>query len=268
MTTPIPFFLEAGVGRPVVCLHSNASTSGQWRPLIEALKTKYRVLAPDSFGAGKSPAWPADRVVTLRDEVKLLEPVLTRVGEPAVLVAHSYGVAIAFIAALEQPQHVRALAVYEATLFALVDAESPPPNEVDGIRHAAAAAAAAIDAGDRDRAAEHFLDFWMSEGAWARTPELRRAPIANSMVNVRGWATALFGEATPLAQFREVNVPVLYMMGTRSPSSSRSVGRLLTSVLPRVEVVEFEGLGHMGPVTHPQIVNRAISEFLERDAAR
>jgi pimeloyl-ACP methyl ester carboxylesterase len=34
-----------------------------------------------------------------------------------------------------------------------------------------------------------------------------------------------------------------------------------------VEVVEFEGLGHMGPVTHPEVVNEAISEFLERGQA-
>jgi pimeloyl-ACP methyl ester carboxylesterase len=30
-----------------------------------------------------------------------------------------------------------------------------------------------------------------------------------------------------------------------------------------VEVVEFEKLGHMGPVTHPEPVNAAIREFLE-----
>jgi hypothetical protein len=28
--------------------------------------------------------------------------------------------------------------------------------------------------------------------------------------------------------------------------------------------VEFENLGHMGPVTHPDLVNEAIGQFLER----
>ena len=49
-----------------------------------------------------------------------------------------------------------------------------------------------------------------------------------------------------------------------SPESSRGVATLLTRALPRVEVVEFEGLGHMGPVTHPEVVNEAISDFLDR----
>jgi pimeloyl-ACP methyl ester carboxylesterase len=31
-----------------------------------------------------------------------------------------------------------------------------------------------------------------------------------------------------------------------------------------VEVVELEGLGHMAPVTHPQLVNPRITQFLER----
>jgi pimeloyl-ACP methyl ester carboxylesterase len=57
---------------------------------------------------------------------------------------------------------------------------------------------------------------------------------------------------------------VLYMIGGRSPPSSRSVARLLTQVLPQVEVMEFEALGHMGPVTHPQVVNAAICQFLSR----
>ena len=52
------FFRESGAGRGVVCLHSNASTSGQWRGLMDALRPKFRVLAPDSYGAGRSPAWP------------------------------------------------------------------------------------------------------------------------------------------------------------------------------------------------------------------
>jgi pimeloyl-ACP methyl ester carboxylesterase len=40
--------------------------------------------------------------------------------------------------------------------------------------------------------------------------------------------------------------------------------RLLATALPRVEVVEFEDLGHMGPVTHPDPVNEVIKQFLER----
>jgi pimeloyl-ACP methyl ester carboxylesterase len=37
---------------------------------------------------------------------------------------------------------------------------------------------------------------------------------------------------------------------------------VLTPRLPKVEVVEFAGLGHMAPVTHPDIVNAEVMRFI------
>ena len=41
-------------------------------------------------------------------------------------------------------------------------------------------------------------------------------------------------------------MPMRYMVGQSSAASSFGVTRLLTGVLPRVEVMAFDGLGHMG----------------------
>jgi len=231
---------------------------------MDVLSASHLVLAPDSYGSGKSPEWPSDRKIALRDEVAFVEPVLARAGTPCAIVGHSYGAAVALVAALEKPNRVRALALYEPTLFALVDAHTPPPNAVDGIRDTVAAAAAALDAGDRDAAAEHFVDFWMGRGSWSATPSSRKPAIADSIVNVRRWSHALFTEAATLEAFCRLDVPILYMLGTQSPESSRAVARLLVPVLPRVRVVEFDGLGHMAPITHPDVVNEAIVGFLSQ----
>jgi pimeloyl-ACP methyl ester carboxylesterase len=259
-----PFVREGGSGPGVVCLHANASSSSQWRALLELLAPKFHVLAPDSYGSGKSPAWPAHRPLRLRDEAEFIEPALVSAGETFALVGHSYGAAVALVAALAQPQRVRALALYEPTLFSLLDANSPPPNEADGIRTTVAGCVAALDEGDPARAAERFIDFWMGESAWATMPDARKTPILTSITNVPSWGGALFGEPTPLTAFAALDVPVLYMVGKKSPASSLGVAKLLTRALPRVEVREFEALGHMGPVTHPHIVNEAIGQFLER----
>jgi pimeloyl-ACP methyl ester carboxylesterase len=175
------FFREAGQGPGVVCLHSNASSSSQWRGLMEMLAPKFHVIAADQYGAGKSPAWAGKGLATLSDEAALLEPVLAHAGEPFALVGHSYGAAVALIAALKDPKRVRAMALYEPTLFALVEAASPQPNEADGICAAVARSIAALDGGDESAAAGHFIDYWMGAGSWARTPESRKAPIAASM---------------------------------------------------------------------------------------
>ena len=264
MARPTPYVREAGAGAGVVCLHSNASSSGQWRALLERLAPRFRVFAADSYGSGKSPEWPSDRQIRLRDEIELIEPVLAAAGAPLALVGHSYGAAVALRAALDVPGRVRALAIYEPTLFAMLDAETPPPNAADGIREAVAAGGRALDRGDRDAAAEMFIDYWMGARASRRMPEPRQAPIAAASVNVRRWAHALFTEATPLSAFRGLDVPVLFLIGKQTTAAARGVARLLCGALPRVEVQEFEQLGHMGPVTHPEIVNEAIARFLER----
>jgi pimeloyl-ACP methyl ester carboxylesterase len=260
--TPGPFIREAGTGPGVVCLHANLSSSSQWRMLMEELAPRCRVVAPDSYGAGQSPAMPQGQRISLRDEVAFLEPAFARAGESFTLVGHSYGAAVALIMALEQPHRVRGLALYEPTLFGLVDAESATPNDADGIRHAVAAAVAALENHDPNRAAEIFTDYWTGEGAWSRMSEARQGSIAAAVVQIRGWAHALFDEPTPLAAFSQIRIPVLYMMGANSPASARAVGRLLTDVLPQVHVVTFDGLGHMGPISHPAMINAAIASAL------
>ena len=259
-----PFFREAGAGPGLICIHANASSCAQWRMLMDLLSPRFHVFASDSYGAGRSPEWPSDREIRLGDEVALLEPIFARAGSPVTLVGHSYGAAVALVAAISKPERVRALALYEPTLFSVLNAETPATNDSDGIRHAVASASDALDAGDPDVAARHFIDYWMGSGSWEQTPEQRKPAMRDSVTKVRRWAHALFTEPTPLAAFRSLDIPVLYMVGKRSTLSAHGVARLLTAALPRVLVVEFESLGHMGPVTHPEVVNEAIARFLQR----
>ena len=267
MVAVTPFIREAGSGPAVVCLHSNASSSSQWRGLMDSLSSRFRVLAPDCYGAGKSADWSSDQTISLDDEVDFIEPMLSAAGEPFFLVAHSYGAAVALKVALKDPRRVRAMVLYEPTLFSLIDADAARPNAADGIKQAVQAAGRALDDGDTARAAKHFIDYWMGPQGWDNTPDLKKGPIAASVVNVRRWGHALLTEPAALHAFKALDMPVLYMVGKLTTESALGVARLLTAVLPRVEVIEFDGLGHMGPITHPQLVNETIAAFLDRHIA-
>jgi pimeloyl-ACP methyl ester carboxylesterase len=235
---------------------------------MDQLAPWFRVLAPDMFGAGRGPPWPHDTDVTLSDEVARLEPVFSSAGEPFSLVGHSYGGAVALIAALQNQERFRDIVVFEPVLFSVLEEADPGQEPFGGIASVVADADSLAKAGDTDAAAERFIDYWMGTGAWAAIPEGRRGPISDSISDVNGWLVALSKEPTPLEAFRALDVPVLYLIGTRSPSSSRGVADLITSVLPNVDVRELDGLGHMGPVTHPQIVNDAITQFLQDSNTR
>ncbi len=257
-------FREAGAGSPVICLHSSASSSGQWRALMDRLADRFRVVAVDLYGYGKSPAWPGDRPIYLDDQVALLEPILRAVEEPFHLVGHSLGGAIALKTALAYPGRVRSLTVFEPVLFSLLiehDPEGPAAREILSVREDTMRL---VDSGDLEAAAQRFLDYWAGNGSWAAMPEERRPRLAASMRAVRSEWHAAFFEPTTLAEFAAIDMPTLYLTGAESKLSTRTVAGLLTDVLPLSRMEEIESVGHMAPITHPDRVNPVIEEFLQQ----
>jgi len=264
-----PFVREAGSGDAVICLHSSASFSAQWRGLIDRLSGRFRVLAVDLYGSGQSPDWDGDRPLSLADEVALLEPVVKAAGERCHVVGHSYGGAVALRLALAMPSEMLAsLVLYEPVLFSVLmaeDPDQPAAREIDAVR---AETSAAIDCGELAAAAARFVDYWMGAGAWAAMPEGRRRPVAAAMRSLKGQWHATFEDRAPLAAFGALDVPALCLVGSDSPASSRGVARLLGKTLPRAAEVELEGVGHMGPITHADRVNALIERHLGGSAPR
>lgn len=259
-----PFVREAGAGAGVVCIHSSASSSGQWRPLMDQLADRFRVLAPDLYGSGKSPAWPDGRALSLADEVALLEPVFASAGDRFHLVGHSYGGAVALKAALVQPERIESLVLIEPVLFAFLVAEDPDQPAAREIAAVRDETTAAVERGDAEGAAERFVEYWNGPGAWAATPATRRGAIAKAVTHVVAEWQAIFTEPTPLAALARLDVETTLIVGSRSPDSSKGVVRLLARTLPRLTLVELPGVGHMSPLTHPDRVGAAIAAHLER----
>jgi pimeloyl-ACP methyl ester carboxylesterase len=231
---------------------------------MESLASRYRTLAVDLYGYGQSPAWPDDQKLWLADEARLIEPVLREAGERFHLVGHSYGGAVALRVALDRPGRLRALVLYEPVLFAALlaeDAAQPAAREIASVRDDTSEA---VDRGDLEASGARFVDYWMGAGAWANTPEKRRPALATAMRKVKAEWHAVFHEPTPVTAWSRLTVPTLFLKGTDSPASTRNIARLLIAQLPDVTVVELPGVGHMGPVTHPEQVNAEIAAFLDR----
>lgn len=263
MEPQAPYFREAGAGTSVVCIHSSASSSGQWRALMERLAHRFRVIAVDLYGSGKTAAWPRDQPMHLDDELALLSSVFRAAGDRFHLIGHSFGGAIALKAALADPGRLISLVLYEPVLFSVLMADAPqsaPAREILAVRDDTNRL---VDEGNLDASAQRFIDYWMGEGTWAATPEPRRPVLAAAMRAVKPEWHAAFYEPTPLRAFAAIDVSTLFLTGTKSKASARAVARLLTAVLPRVRVEEIEGVGHMAPLTHPDKVNPLIERFLE-----
>jgi pimeloyl-ACP methyl ester carboxylesterase len=263
MPSATPYFREAGAGPAVVCIHSSASSSAQWRSLMERLAPRYRVIAVDLYGSGRTPAWPGDRPMRLDDQVALLEPVFRAAGDRFHLVGHSFGGAIALKAAFVHRNRVLSLALYEPVLFSVLMADAPDGVAAREILAVRDDTIRLVERGELDAAAARFVDYWIDEGAWAATPESRKPAIAGAMRAVKREWHAAFSEPTPLHAFGAIDVPTLLLTGRESKASARAIARLLRAVLLRVCAEDLEGLGHMAPVTHPERVNPLIERFLD-----
>ena len=257
-STPEPGYREAGSGPGVVCLHCSASSSGQWRPLMDRLADRFRLIAADLYGCGRSPAWPDARTMWIDDQLALLEPVFARAGERFHVVGHSYGGAIALKAALKYGARVRSLVLYEPVLFALLMREAPESDAASEIR----AVRDDMLALEPARAAERFIDYWMGRGNWAATPESRRPVLLQAMKAVRPEWHSAFNEPTAPEAFRAIDAPILLLTGSASTAAARAVAAILARSLSRVSVQELPGAGHMAPVTAPERVNPLIERFL------
>src|SRR5262245_8317904 len=90
---------DVGSGPAVVLLHSSASGNRQWRRLSDELKSRYRLIAVNLFGYGATTPWAGKEELTLGDAANLVVAVADHVDEPAALVGHSLGAAVALEAA-------------------------------------------------------------------------------------------------------------------------------------------------------------------------
>jgi pimeloyl-ACP methyl ester carboxylesterase len=229
---------------------------------MERLASRFRVIAVDLYGSGKTPAWPDRRAMDLDDEIALLDSVFDAAGDRFHLIGHSFGAAIALKTALSYHGRLQSLAVYEPVLFSVLIANEPQSAAAREILSVRDDTIRLVEEGDLNAAAERFVDYWLGGGAWAATPEARRPALAASMRTVQSEWHAVFNEPTPLHAFTAIDIPTLFLSGTNSPAAARAVARLVTAVLPRVRIEEIEGMGHIAPVIHPGQINPIIERFL------
>jgi cis-3-alkyl-4-acyloxetan-2-one decarboxylase len=97
-------------------VHGNPTWSFHWRRLVEALRPRYRCVAPDHLGCGLSekPEWP----LTLDDHIGNLGALIGRLNlRNVTLVAQDWGGAIGLGTLLLQPQRLERIVLFNTGAF-------------------------------------------------------------------------------------------------------------------------------------------------------
>lgn len=251
---------DSGAGVPVVALHSSGLSARQWRRLATALVGRgFRAVVPDSVGHGGSPAWPEPTPFSFHVDVEQVGALLERLGRPVHLVGHSYGAFVGLLAARSAPSRILSLALYEPVAFGLLD----PVEDAEAARELQTVGTTWDGSADgRERWLRSFVEYWSGPGAWGALREDARAEFRRVAWVVHGAVVALVNDTPPASAYRAVAAPVLLLTGEHSTLAAHATVRRLSEVLPDARVLTIPDAGHMGPLSHADVVNAAILDWL------
>lgn len=180
------------------------------------------------------------------------------------LVGHSFGGGVALRLAHADLKRISSLCLYEPTAFHLLGRNDPA---LDEIRTVARASAAAVSSGQHHDATEMFIDYWSGTGAYAALPPSRQALFSDLLPKVPLDFQALMNDPHHAFDYRRISAPSCLITGRASPNCADAVATVLAAALPNSETHKIDA-GHMGPLTHPAVVNSIVNEFIRRIDAR
>lgn len=240
------YYEEHGSGEPIVGLHGGGSSAAMWAGAAPELALHGRTILYDRRGSFRSerPEPYATDVHEQADDAAALIDALA--AAPAILIARSYGGAIAVDLALRYPDRVRALA--------LLEGDVPSVSETAAKEWATfedrIVAAAEIDPG---RAAEALMRDVLGDAAWERVAEpVKKILIDNGpalVAEVRGGVPDVTRD-----QLETIGQPTLFVGAENSVFDYRETADVLAATMPSVRVEWVEG-GHAINPAHPVVLD-------------
>jgi lipase len=242
---------------PVFLLHCTLAHGGAWKRMARHVSDRFRLIAPDMVGHGQGPE--GDRSRDFHDQAT--EHALGCLPDGTFhLFGHSFGATVALRIAIERPERVRSLTLFEPVLFAAAP---------DGpARRANAETLGTIErlatAGDRLGAARHFLSVWGSGEDIDRLPPGDAARLADQMWMIPAQRASLHEDsAFLLPRLGNVRCPVLLLQGAESPPVIGQILDGLDAGLGETRRASIEAAGHMAPITHARQVAAVVGAFLD-----
>lgn len=251
-------YQDVGSGPAVVLVHGHPIDHTMWRPQVELLAARHRVIVPELRGYGKTPL-PAGKRVTLLDDFAEDLLLLTRLlgVEHFILAGLSLGGQITLETFRQAPERIRALVL--ADTFASLD--TPEAKQVR------------LDTADRfDR--EGFGNFATESLHKMMTPANAQAfpAVAEHIMrmcnesNPAGAAAALRGRTQRrdyLPLLGQIAVPTLIVVGRLDAFTpvhlSEEMHRGISG--SRLEIIEHSG--HMSNLERPGEFNAILTSFLD-----
>lgn len=256
--------IDEGAGPPVVLAHSSVSGNRQWKKLIELLRGRYRVLAPNLHGYGQTSAWTGDGTLTLEEAAKVLLAVCDGLEGPIRVVGHSWGASLAMMAASRLGNRISHLALFEPMMVSLLREHGVADAWAEG-RALYTDVKRLGGARDWMALAQRFTNYFNGDGAWEATPPERQQAVAALLLpNYYEWDSAQLPYRTEA--FAGISARTLLMRSADTRLVLRAVSDLLRNAYPHWQFDELPDGGHMVPLTRADAFNQRVVAFLDSPA--
>jgi pimeloyl-ACP methyl ester carboxylesterase len=254
------FFELAGMGSPVVLIHSGITDSRSWAPQVGAFAARHRVLRYDLRGMGRSDVGHGS-YSNVADFVMLLGAVGF---ERAAVVGVSMGGALALDVALQHPDRVSALVLVGAGISGRQppDAFKTQMEEIEGL----------YERGLINQVVERELEIWLyGKGRTAVDvdPAVREAVREMDQYNTERFpADAKPERIDPPATGRlgEIRVPTLVIVGDLDVDHVQDAARVLSQEIVGARLAVMQGVAHVPNMERPEEFNRLVLDFLSESA--
>jgi len=250
----------------VVLIHGFASSLDAWNAVMPALEKRgFRVIAIDLKGFGWTDRPEGD--YSPDAQAKLVYALLDQRGvQNASIVAHSWGSSVALAAALQQPDRVNRLALYDAWIY-----EEQLPTffhwaRADGIGETMFA----LWYKERpdDKIVQAFYDpKYVTEKLVEEVEAALDRPgtVAAALAAVRGQRYAALQ-----SKYRTIKKPTLLLWGREDVVTPLRFGERLSREMPHAKLLVYPQCGHFPMIEALSASNEDLVDFLEpelRDAA-
>ncbi len=257
-------YVERGEGPLVLFVHGSLCDYRYWQPQLAGLSHRYRCVAVSLTHYWPLVALPPTAPFSWSRHADELAQFLEKLGgEPAHVVAHSRGGAVAFQFATRHPQYLRTLTLADpgGPLSSPGQPHAVLPDTVNALR---AKAAHLIENGETEAGLQLFVDSVSRVGSWAKSTAAFRAMAMDNAPTL----PLQFQDPLP-AYTREaawsLRCRALLIDGEKSPDLFRRNVNMLEGWLPDVRRHTIRGASHGMNLAHPSAFNRHIDEFFREE---
>lgn len=239
--------VTAGLGPSVMLLHGVGLNADSWGGQIDNLANYFSVTALDMPGHGKSPGLDLAKP-ELSDYVAAMQ---YHLKSPTVIVGHSMGAMIGLKLAFDKK-------VLGVVALNAVYQRSPSAHDAVQKRAQDLQFTSIVDP-------KPTLERWFDDQASLEALMCHKWLSSVSIDGYRAAYTVFAQENGPSAQeLSELKKPALFMTGDQEPNSTPNMSMQMAELCEFGDAIILEDAAHMMPMTHCEVVNKHLIEFISR----